>query len=300
LRDFNAVKVPSFKTIRNTFFRIFPQAFWLPYSQKAQNLGFKDLTIILSFDCDTRDDAKASLTLYNWLSDRNIPATFAVPGFQLEENADIYTDIMNQGGQFMNHGGSPHTIWKENRYRSTTFYNKMPPSAVKEDIEKGHDTFIKVLGKNPKGFRAPHFGHFQKSQQLELIYQILHDLGGYRFTSTTVPAAARQKGPIFKKGDLYEIPVLGSYFWPLRIFDSWGYRRDTMSRQVKDDYASDLVTTLRTLTNASIPALLNYYADPSHVVNNQPYYQALDSALQLGAVFSDYERLIKSISEPID
>lgn len=283
-------------TAKNFFYRISPRLFWDVYGSKARELGIDSVCLILSYDCDTPEDISASKELFAWLNSRKIPATFAVPGAQLKLGAGEYRDLKKSGAIFINHGGANHTEWRSRRYWSTTFYDQMPATNVINDIRSGHEIFTEVFGEKPKGFRAPHFGHFQKDRQLALIYETLHHLGGYQFATTTVPVAALQNGPVYKTNSLYEIPVLGSYNWPLRIFDSWGHRRDKLSRQVKNSYAMEFTDTVKTLSRAKIPALLNYYADPSHVAANQAYYRTLDFALEAGAVFLDYASLLELIN----
>jgi hypothetical protein len=280
---------------RSLFYRLFPRVFWAPYAKKAEQIGLKTICIILSYDCDTDADAQASGILNEWLRSKAIRATFAVPGKQLARNRFRYIDIKKSGSFFINHGGAAHTQWKNNRYWSTTFYDQMTENEVVNDIRRGHEVFIDVLGEEPKGFRAPHFGHFQSEQNLELIYRTLRELGGYQYVSGTLPTVAMKNGPIYKVDGLYEIPVLGSYYWPTRIFDSWTHRKDRMSRQVKESYGSELISTIRAFRHAGIPALLNYYADPSHVVASQRYYEALEYALDSGVVFLDYQDIIQII-----
>lgn len=286
----------ALKTPRNLLYRLSPWLFWAPYVRRAKQLGIDGLYILLSFDCDTDEDAKASKNLFEWLSARGIPATFAVPGAQLQSGAKIYRELKNAGAHFLNHGGAAHTELREGVYRSTTFYSKLSPGEVEEDIHQGHSAFEEVLGEAPRGFRAPHFGHFQAPQQLDLIYSTLRALGGYRLSSTTTPGAARRHGPAFDVSGLWEVPIIGSYYWPLRIFDSWGHRRDRESRQVQDTYAWELMRTVQQLTRRAYPAVLNYYADPSHVVENRAYFRALESALNAGAKFTDYEQLLGMIA----
>ncbi|MEX2161704.1 MAG: polysaccharide deacetylase family protein [Anaerolineales bacterium] len=280
------------KATVNLVNRAFPSVFWRKYGRLARKAGINHLYIILSYDCDTQEDIPASAELFEWLRARDIPATFAVPGPQLKQGKDVYRRLQDLGARFINHGGAPHTKLMGGRYESTTFYDRMRPHEVKADIREGHQIFSDVLGHEPSGFRAPHFGHFQKPHQLGLIYDTLRMLDSYRYSTTTAPASAWRSGPIYAKGQLWEIPVLGSYYWPLRIFDSWGHRESKITRQARDTYARELTTTVDRLTTKRFPALLNYYADPSHINKNKAYFTALEYARDRGAIFIDYETII--------
>jgi peptidoglycan/xylan/chitin deacetylase (PgdA/CDA1 family) len=286
------------RSAQNALIRMAPgPLFWRSYAKNARRAGLEQLYIILSYDCDTPEDAAASTGLYAWLAKHSIPATFAVPGAQLEESRKEYRALHRQGAAFINHGGAPHTEFREGRYHSVTFYERIDAETVAADIRLGHEIFKRVLGAAPRGFRAPHFGHFQRPEQLRLIYDTLRELGGYRFSSTTTSAFAQRYGPVVEADGLMEIPILGSYHWPLRIFDSYRYISDRVSRKVTDDYARDFFSTVENLIQQGIPALLNYYADPAHVIDNEAYLDALARAQGLGAQFISYEQLLE-IAQP--
>lgn len=286
----------TYKTVKNIYFRFSPGLFWNTYSLLTRRLGIESLYVILSYDCDTPKDAEASMELFAWLRKQNIPATFAVPGVQLEIGERQYKSLRDSGAQFINHGGSDHTEWRDGRYWSKTFYSKMNDKDVKSDIEVGHEIFKKILSKEPDGFRAPHFGHYQEPKQLTLIYQTLKDLGTYRFSTTTVPSAALHNGPVYSVGGLIEIPVTGSFYWPLRIFDSWRYRQNKINRNVENQYAAEFKKTIDAVRKREISAVLNYYADPSHVWKNLSYYQAIEYVKDKGAIFIDYDELLKQVN----
>ena len=282
------------KTARNLLLRLAPSLlFWREYTRKARAAGISKLYIILSYDCDTPDDAAAGVQLFDWLATRGIPATFAVPGMPLNESQKEYRAIHRQGAAFINHGGAPHTEFRGDRYHSVTFYERMAPEKVAADIRLGHQIFETVLGEAPVGFRAPHFGHYQRPEQLRLIYDTLSEMGGYRFSSTTTAAFAQLYGPLVAADALVEIPIIGSYHWPLRIFDSWGHVVDRVSRTVTDAYAQGLLQTVDQLIRRQIPTVLNYYADPSQVIGNPAYFGALERAQELGAQFISYAQLLE-------
>jgi len=70
--------------------RLFPRLFWQRYNSLAHQQGFNRLYLVLSFDCDTPEDAEAAKIIHSRLLEQGIKATYAVPGAQLEENAAVY------------------------------------------------------------------------------------------------------------------------------------------------------------------------------------------------------------------
>ncbi len=287
--------MPSTKTFSNFFYRVFPQAFWSPYSIRARQVGIIQPMVLLSFDSDTDEDAEAAQGLFERLNILDIPVTFAVPGAQLKHGAKIYQFLHKQGAHFINHGGGPHTEFHDGRYWSVGFYNHKSPAQVRQDIRLGHSIFKDVLGQEPRGFRTPHFGHFQRNQDLALIHTELNRLGGYAFASGSLAYRARRKGPLIPMHGLLEIPVLGTYAWPTRLFDSYGYLVSKADRRVTDSYAHQLLKSIQEFQQRGIPSLLNYYADPSHVVDNAAYFHVLEQVYSLGAKFVSFEDVLQLV-----
>ena len=259
-------------------------------------MGINKLVVVLSFDSDTDEDAVASQILYERFAKLGIPATFAVPGSQLLSGKAEYKALYKSGAKFINHGGGAHTDFRDGRYWSVNFYNNQSKESVISDIRLGHNIFFDTFGEEARGFRAPHFGHFQERHQLETIYQTLRDLGTYDFSTTTTAKTAKKHGPIVEEKGILEIPIVGTYQWPTRIFDSWGHIADKRIRRVTDQYAKGLLNSVLTCAEKNIPAILNYYADPSHVVENDDYFSVLKRLKEAGIQFADYPQVIKGLS----
>ncbi len=190
----------------------------IDYAARARAQGIDRLCLYLTFDCDTDEDAAAALELDPWLRSLGIDAAYAVPGTQLERAAASYRQLAAAGAEFLNHGHMPHAEWREDRYVPITFYEQIEPDAVVSDIRRGHATVTTVVGRPPRGFRAPHFGSFQAAHQLDLIYRTARELG-YVYCSTTVPQAALDNGPVIDCGGIYEIPLFGSHYSPTAILE---------------------------------------------------------------------------------
>lgn len=242
--------------------------------EKARETGLDRLYLFLSFDCDTDLDIAASTELHAFLANLGIKMTMAVPGTQLRNGAGVYRALAANGVEFINHGFLPHTAWHVDRYVSATFYHEMDQAAVAEDIRQGHQAVMEVIGRAPAGFRAPHFGHFQEPEHLELVYSLARQLG-YRYCSTTSPTAAYAHGPVYDVGGLVELPTSGSVRAPTTILDSWTYLTDRRDYALSEDYADLMIETVDTLIEQGIPGILSWYGDPAHVIGQAPFERAM-------------------------
>jgi hypothetical protein len=280
---------------RNWVAKQVPGLFWKGYSRKARALGLDRLYLALSFDCDTREDIEAAAEMDEWLRNRGIRAIYAVPGEQLELGASVYRKLAEQGAEFLNHGGLPHTIWKNGRYHSATFYDRMTDQEVVADIRRGHEIVARIIGKIPVGFRAPHFGCFQSSAQLGLQYSTLKSLG-YRYSTSTLPATVLRRGPVYDLNGLFEIPLTGSFRFPFVLLDSWTYLKSPIDRSIKPEYADMFVGTVKGFMEMGIPGVMNVYVDPSHVNGSQYFREAIERSLEMGIKPITYMELLDQTS----
>jgi len=282
--------------ILSCLFRCFPWLFWRWYGRQARRRGLNRLYLVLSFDCDTPEDIPAAERVYAWLQERDIKATFAVPGQQLKEGAGTYRRMADQGADFINHGALPHAEWRGNRYWSITFYHEMSAEKVAEDIHKGHDIVTQIIGRPPRGFRAPHFGLFQAPQQLDLLHNTLRELD-YRYSTSTTPGVGLQHGPVWDVGDLFEVPLSGPLRSPLTVLDSWGHIAAPCQPHVTDSYTRLFTQTVDQVLAWGIPGVLNYYVDPAHVVNGTALFRALDYVIERRVPILDYDELLDLVEE---
>jgi hypothetical protein len=271
--------------------RTIPRLFWQRYSALARRQGFSRLYLVLSFDCDTPLDAEAAVFIHEQLLKLGINPTYAVPGQTLLENASIYRTLAENGALFINHGGRPHTIWQGDHYQSSAFYHKMTTAEVVEDIKLGHEIVTRVIGTPPQGFRGPHFGRFQRTEDLNLIYSTIKELG-YSFATTTVPEFGFRHGPAAEHNGIVEFPLSGSTKAPISLLDSYTYLQDIKDRSITDEYGKLLQSTVRQLVDWNICGLLNIYVDPSHVVKNAGFYDALRLIKDLGIPSLNYTEIV--------
>jgi hypothetical protein len=258
-----------------------PTAAFERYTSAARALGLDGLYLFLSFDCDTDLDIAAVLEVHAFLAKNGIKATYAVPGAQLERGAETYRKLAMAGAEFMNHGGRPHAEWRDDHWVGITFYNEMTEDAVVDDIRRGHAIVTEVIGKPPLGFRAPHFGCYNDPGQVDTLHRTAAALG-YEYASTTIPRYGLEYGPGYLTHGLVELPCFGSFRNPATILDSWTYLTDRKKYALGSDYYELWAETLRCLTEQRIPALLTWYADPCHVLGQQPFVKAIELASRTG------------------
>lgn len=244
------------------------------YIAAAKKRGLDRPYLFLSFDCDTDHDAVVVGEIHSFLDSLGIKATYAVPGTQLLKTPDVYRRLAERGAEFMNHGGLPHAEWRDDRWTGITFYDAMAPEAVELDIKRGHDIVTSVIGRAPLGFRAPHFGCFQKAEQVALLHRAAAILG-YKYCSTTLPSFGLRFGPAFESLGLIEFPCFGSLRNPETILDSWTYLIDKKNYTLDANYYVLMVETVQLLLSRRLPSVLTWYADPSHVHNQRPFMAAM-------------------------
>lgn len=245
------------------------------YALLARGAGFRRLYLVLSFDCDTLDDVNVAWGVHSRLLDMGIKPVYAVPGQLLEKGARVYARIRDAGGEFMNHGYTEHTYFDtaQGEHASCFFYDELPLETVRQDVVQGDACLKQVLGIQPRGFRTPHFGSFQKPRQLRFLHSVLRQLD-YRFSTSTSPLYAFRYGPAFERYGIREIPVSGMASSPLRILDSWTCFRAPGRTLTPADYLREGFAAAAMYGERGI-GLLNYYADPLHIHESPQFFDTV-------------------------
>lgn len=258
--------------------RISPEIVWRGYSQRCQAVGMKSSALILSFDCDTDEDIEVAWAVHTQLMDMGILSAYAVPGAQLEHGADVYRRIAATGAEFLNHGGRAHTYFDESKqaHRSCFFYEQQSLQDLEADIRLGHEVVTSVIGTAPRGWRTPHFGSFQGADHAAFLYPLLTNMG-YLYSSSGMPEVAMRNGPFRTINGIHEIALTGIYNSPLSNMDSWGHF------VAEGCLGGDAyVTSCRQLAMFAErhPVLINIYADPSHIADEQGFFAGLHDLIQ--------------------
>ena len=290
---FHVMLQPSYSLVRrllNKGIRTFPSAYWKGVGEKQAQKGFTRLFLVLSYDCDTDEDAPAAAVLFDDLQKNGCKATFSVPGEQLRRASDVYRRLADKGAFFINHGDRPHSQWDGSRYVSINSYENLTAEEIREDMKRGHEAVVQITGTTPRGFRTPHFGLFQKPDQIRMIHRFARELG-YDYSSSTGPAYFLVDSGPHTESSVREYPVSGSYTCPFTILDSWTYVGPHPASS-PDVYSPLLVDTVQRLEPSHFCGYLNWYADPSHVYRLPGYAKALRTIREWGVVSGTYEDLM--------
>lgn len=252
--------------------RVVPNLLLNRLESLSEHQGLQQPTFLLSFDCDTDRDIEISWDVHSRLVDLGICASYAVPGEIIARGHDAWSRIANAGAEFLNHGYREHTQYRDGKYVSTLFYEHMTAEEVKEDIVRGHSAVTELTGREPVGFRTPHFGGFRSEQQLKMLHATLGQLG-YRFSSSAVPYVALRYGPFTKHFGLTEIAVTGCPSFPMTILDSYTFRF-TPGRFTPTDYVKQAREWARLMSEGR-KLFVNLYADPSQVADWDEFFVAM-------------------------
>jgi hypothetical protein len=264
------------------------------YDKLSRLAGLDKVYFILSFDCDTTDDIDVVWNVHSRLIDMGIKPVYAVPGELLNRGEKVYRRISETGGEFINHGYRQHTYFDTNkgRHRSCFFYDELTLEGVRDDIIQGDVWLKQVLGMDVRGFRAPHFGTFQKPHQLRFLHSVLHDLG-YIFSTSTVPLYAFRYGPIFRSFGAVELPVSGMANSPLNILDSWSCFMAPDRTMTPQDYLREGEAISKLFKVLGV-GLLNFYADPIHIHDSDIFFETV-SHWRSVAVAVTYSKLLERL-----
>ncbi|OEU71452.1 MAG: polysaccharide deacetylase [Desulfovibrio sp. S3730MH75] len=235
------------------------QSFFTSFMKKQVNpLGRP--TYALTFDFDFEEDIEAFPSLLDSLKKHDVRAGLAVIGKFVEKYPDIHKRAVDEGHEIINHTythpDNPH--WAPDR-----FFNQLSYQEQKEEIERAHEVYSKVLGVNCVGFRTPHYGNLHT----ESVYPILGELE-YKYSSST--AACGYKGfaaPSVHSHGIVEIPTGCSLNFPLAIFDSWNMLRKK-NPFLGDDglFVEEFCNTIDFIRNNEL--FLTHYFDPYDIVKN--------------------------------
>lgn len=275
--------------------RLNPRGMFDQYANLARSQGIDQPYFVLSFDCDTEDDIAVVWDVHSRLIDMGVTAVYAVPGDLLRKGEKIYRRIAETGAPFINHGDTEHTYFdvELGRHASCFFYDQLPEQTVRADIVAGDATLREVLGVQPSGYRTPHFGTYQKPSQLAVIHDTIEGLG-YGFSTSTVPLYGLRFGPAPVVGRVREIPVSGMVKHPTRILDTWGCFTAPDRVMEPKDYFDQGVAMGRLMVDLG-RGVLNYYADPIHIHDQEIFFETIGELSRLARSVT-YDQLLETLS----
>ena len=245
------------------------------HARLARRAGLDRVYLVLSFDCDTDDDAAVAWDVHERLAALGVKPVYAVPGGTLKRGADAYGRIAADGAEFLNHGGREHTYFDEQlgRHASNFFYDQQTPERVARDVDEGHAIVTEVVGREPRGFRTPHFGTFQEDDQLQRLHDQLKGLG-YAFSTSTTPRFGVRHGPVSRRFGLPELPVTGVPSAPAEILDTWAFFAAPDRVYGPADYVEEARALAANAERAGA-GVINVYGDPVHVHGHDEFFDAV-------------------------
>jgi hypothetical protein len=240
----------------------------------ARRQGVRRPAFVLSLDCDTDLDLDVVPEVHGRLVASGILPVYAVPGALLEAGADVYRPLAAEA-EFLNHGQDRHCRFDPERgsYESWLFYDQEPWEIVEADVRAGHATHERVLGRAPRGFRAPHFGTLHGTARLRQLHALLVSMG-YEYSSSTMPLYGLVRGPVVPVDGLLELPVNGYPMAPNRVLDSWSARYAPERRRGMADFEEGLGHLLDELLTGRAD-VVHVYADPSQVVDWPGFFKVV-------------------------
>jgi hypothetical protein len=271
-----------------------PGSVYPRHAARARRLGVGTLQLILSFDCDTTEDIDSVWGVHERLLAMDVQPSYAVPGALLRAGADVYRRIAATGSEFLNHGDREHTYFDEERGRfaSCFFYDQIGPDRVRADIEGGDRSVREVLGVAPQGFRAPHFGTYQRPGQLRFLHTVLRRLGA-SFSTSTGPFYGLRYGPVFRRFGLPELPVSGMATSPLTILDTWSCFEAPDRTRTPDDFRNEAEALVHGHAAAGA-GIINVYGDPSHIHDRQEFFDGI-AAMRAAAQPSSFAGIVEGL-----
>jgi peptidoglycan/xylan/chitin deacetylase (PgdA/CDA1 family) len=236
--------------------------------------------VTISFDCDTDRDLAAFPPLLEILGQNRVPASFAVIGSLLRENVEPYRALLAAGHEVFCHGDARHTSTDGGKYHSDLFYEELTAEQIEHEIIRSKAAIVEHLGVEPLGFRTPHFGSFQRQEQITLLYTILRK-HGFRYSSSLLVWHARRQGRLFGDDTLIEFPLSATVGPPISIIDSWNMIIRDRQRGRPPRLERAFLRACREMLAAPAPMYMNVYFDPSHVFDYPPFRRMIAAIADL-------------------
>ncbi len=232
--------------------------------------SLKSSIFFLSFDFETQKDIEVIDNLTEKLSKLKIVPYYAIPGELIDKNSKILRRISKKS-TIINHGYKVHTKFEEKSKRnfSTLSYLDLSYNEIKIDIERAHNSILKICDQIPRIFRTPHFGEYSENSKNNLIYSILKDLG-YFYSSSTTPIYSIIYSPLFTQNNIIEMPSSAYIDKPLQIIDSWSM----IDKSIDFNFLFNQLNKMYLLME-STNILFNIYFDPSDIINSDNFFNEI-------------------------
>ena len=226
--------------------------------------------LTVSFDVDYPEDVQALPALCDRLAALGITACFAVVGALVERFPDEHGRLVEDGHELLNH--TQNHPDNELLCPDRTF-DQLSPQEQAAEIGTCGKTCGELLGVEPAGFRAPHFGNVTGRE----FYRLLAEQG-YRYSSSRTAPGTESFGLPFRAAEgVWEFPVSTCPRHPFAVLDSWHALRKRNARHLSDGEFAGLCREAVTLAERH-GGYLNLYLDPRDAIE---YEQAAAGLAEL-------------------
>lgn len=274
--------------------KITPRLVWALRRRSMKNLNLTEPLIVVSCDCDTDEDTAVVLEIDTKFSLIGIIPEYAVPGEVLIRGSSTYLELHRRGRKFLNHGYFDHVTALSNEPAQNIFiYSDLTVFEIEDDMARGHAAIKDLFGSTPTGWRTPHFGSFEKRNQLSLIANLCKKFG-YTYSSSSTGFHSLKHGPINLSGFTAEIPVTGHGSAGLGVLDSWSFLKNKADSNSFN--SATFLAELRQIVNKfkGINFLLNIYLDPRFVPKTEIFWSELRRELN-GIRSVSFEEVLKKV-----
>ncbi len=262
---------------------------WLYGSQGEAAGRLEGGRLSVSFDVDYPRDALALGPLCELLGKLEISASFAVVGALVERHPQQHRLLVDAGHELLNHTQNhpDNELLCPDRK-----FDQLSPREQAGEIALCTKTCREVLGVEPAGFRAPHFGNVRGRD----FYKLLAGQG-YRFSSSVLATEAESCGlPLRTPEGVWEFPVSTCPRHPFAVLDSWHALRGPGARHRGEGRFAALCRESLALAGRH-GGYLNLYLDPGDVLE---YPQAAEALAELspqrhGLPVTTYSGLLQSL-----
>jgi peptidoglycan/xylan/chitin deacetylase (PgdA/CDA1 family) len=173
---------------------------------------------VLSFDLDWREDTERLPELIEMMKERRLVCSIAAIGKWVELFPDAYRQAIDTGHEIFNHTYSHPDSVELGRPEK---FNEIGLESRIEEIRRGDETLRRVLGIEPRGFRAPHFSALNTTDILPFLASL-----GYSYSASTIAFKTPRYGlPYRPIPQLWEFPVSGSPREFYRLLGTYDIRR---------------------------------------------------------------------------
>jgi hypothetical protein len=223
----------------------------------------------ISFDVDFKNDVFALPWLIDKLNEYKLPSVFAVVGRYVEKYPHEHFTIIDYRNT-IKHEIINHTYshpWNDETNPDKR-WDKLSIFEKEKEIIDCQEICKIFLGKEPVGFRIPHFG----AQYTEDVYDILYKLK-FKYDSSRIATHINNPNPHVIK-NIWEFPMSSCPLHPFDLFDTWhSLNRGPKHHHMPGQFYNMFEMLVKMAEENG--AYVNFYIDPQDVYKNDDFIKML-------------------------